>query len=913
MPKPAHLPALLLAAATAFTLPALAAGPPPVDIPYTLRRLDNGLTVVVHEDRKAPIVAVNVWYHVGSKNEVPGRTGFAHLFEHLMFQSTENFKGEYLNVLQELGATDFNGTTFFDRTNYFQTVPRNALDTILWLESDRMGHFAGAITQPILDEQRGVVKNEKRQGDNQPYGRVFEKILKQVFPPAHPYSWETIGSMEDLDAATLDDVRKWFQTYYGPSNAVLVLAGDVATEEALARVQEYFGDIPPGPPLTRFEEWIPAWNEVRRDSMQDRVAQPRLYMAWPGPRWGTRDATRLELAAAVLAGDKNSRLYERLVYRDQIASDVELGTLPLEIAGITYVQVSAQPGVSLDRLEAVVNEELERFRQSGPTARELERVKTQRRAGFLRGLEKVGGFTGKSGVLAESVVYGGSPDAWKQAYADAESASRADLKSVVGRWVDDKPYVLTVEPAGTLTAAAAGVDRSRLPEPAGDVPVAFPPFQRATLDNGLELIVVERPELPVVSLSLVLDAGFAADQSAQPGTANLTMAMLDEGTATRDALEISEELALLGANLGAGSSLDTSSVSLSALADKLQPSLELFADVVLNPVFPQKELDRLRKVFLAALAQEKTEPTSMALRVVPKLLYGAGHAYAQPLTGTGTEAALAALTRDDLARFHARWFRPNHATLVAVGPVTAASLKARMEPLLRGWQPGDIPAKQVAAVTPRADRTLYLLDKPGADQSVIFAGQLIPPRATPDALPIELMNDVLGGQFTARLNMNLREAKHWSYGARSFAYDARGQRPLLAYAPVQTDKTAESIAEIRREFTDILGLRPATPEEVALVKGSNSKSLPGQWETAGAVLGSISQIVQFGLPDDYWATYADAVRAVTPAQVNQAARDHLRPDELVFVVVGDRAVIEPGLAKLGFDRIQLVNADGDLL
>jgi zinc protease len=909
-----RLPALLAAAliVPALVAPALA-GPTPIDIPYTLKRLDNGLTVVVHEDHKAPIVAVNVWYHVGSKNEVRGRTGFAHLFEHLMFQGSENLKGEYLNTLQELGATDLNGTTSFDRTNYFQTVPKNALDTALWLESDRMGHFKDSITQAKLDEQRGVVQNEKRQGDNQPYGRVFEEILKNLFPPEHPYSWETIGSMEDLNAASLDDVKKWFETDYGPSNAVLVIAGDVGTEEAFAKAEKYFGDIPPGPALGRFEEWIPSHDQVRRWSLQDKVAQPRLYLAWTGPRWGTRDADLLDLASSILAGDKNSRLYQRLVYRDQIASDVEFGTMALEIAGVTYLQVSAQPGVSLDRLETVVNEELERFRKSGPTAKELERVKTQRRAGFIRGLEKVGGFSGKSGVLAESTVYGGSPDAWKKGYEIAEAATAAELQAVVSKWVTPAPFVLSVEPAEKLTAATTGADRSQLPLPVGDLPVSFPAFQRATLSNGLKLIVVERPELPVVGLRLVLDAGYAADQFARPGTASLTMAMLDEGTKSRDALQISEELALLGASLSAGSNLDSSSINLSALADKLEPSLGIFADVLLNPAFPQKELDRLRKVYLAALSQEKTQPTSMALRVVPKLLYGAGHAYAQPLTGTGTEATLAALTREDLERFHADWFRPNHATLIVVGPVTVASLKPQLEKLLRDWQPGDIPAKVVANVTPRPSRTLYLVDKPGADQSVIFAGQLIPPRATPDDLAIDTMNDVLGGQFTARLNMNLREAKHWSYGAYSFAYDARGQRPLLAYAPVQSDKTAEAITEIRNELAGIVGKRPATPDEVALVKRSNTLSLPGQWETGGAVLRSISEIVEFGLPDDYWNNYAATIRGLTPDQVNKAARDYLHPDDVIFVVVGDRKVIEPGLKGLGFDTIQMVDADGELL
>ncbi len=909
--RPAVLTACLLVASLFINSVASAAAP--IDIPYTLRRLGNGLTVVVHEDAKAPIVAVNVWYHVGSKNEVPGRTGFAHLFEHLMFQGSENLPGEYLNTLNDLGATDLNGTTFFDRTNYFQTVPKNALDTTLWLESDRMGHFKESITQAKLDEQRGVVQNEKRQRTNQPYGKVFEAILKQLFPPDHPYSWETIGSMDDLNAASVEDVREWFETYYGPDNAVIVIAGDVSAEDVFTKAEKYFGDIPPGPPLSRFEEWIPSHDRIRRQTLQDRVAQPRLHLAWTGPRWGTTDAHHLALASAILAGGKNSRLYERLVYRDQLASDVEFESLPLEIAGITYLQVSAQPGVSLERLETVINEELERFRKSGPTAKELERVKTQQRAAFVYGLEKVGGFSGKSGVLAASTVYGGSPDAWKKDYQETEAATADDLRAVVRKWVTPAPFILAVEPVEKLGATTAGADRSRLPEVTGEVPVSFPGFQRDTLSNGLKLIVVERPEIPVVNLRLVLDAGYAADQFARPGTANLAMAMLDEGTKTRDSLQISEELALLGASVGAGSSLDTSFVSLTVLADKFAPSLEIFADVLLNPVFPEKELDRLRKLYLAALRQEKTQPTSMALRVVPKLLYGEGHAYAQPLTGTGTEATLAALSRDDLASFHAGWFKPNHATLIVVGPITVATIKPQLEKLLGNWPAGDIPAKQITTVAPRPSRTLYLLDKPGADQSVIFAGQLIPPRADPDDIAIEAMNDVLGGQFTARLNMNLREDKHWAYGAYSFAYDARGQRPLLAYAPVQTDKTTESLTEIRNEIAGIAGDRPATSEEVTLVKRSNTLSLPGQWETGGAILGSISELVEFGLPDDYWNNYAAAIRALTPDQVNKAARDYLHPSNLVIVVVGDRKLIEPGLKGLGFDTIQLIDADGELL
>lgn len=909
----------LFALLASMALPAAAiakdapAATPPIDIPYTMRTLDNGLTVIVHEDHKAPIVAVNIWYHVGSKNETPGHTGFAHLFEHLMFQGSENHKEDYLNTMQDLGATDLNGTTFFDRTNYFQTVPKNALDAALWMESDRMGHFQGSITQAKLDEQRGVVQNEKREDENQPYGRVFQEMLSQLFPPNHPYSWETIGSMADLNAATLDDVHKWFATYYGPNNAVLVIAGDVTADEAFAKAAKYFGDIPPGPPVTRMEKWIPSHDRVRREVQQDHVAQPRLYLAWTGPQWGSRDAYLLNLAAAVLAGDKNSRLYERLVYREQIASDVEFDTLPLEIAGITYLQVSAQPGISLEQLEKEADEEFERFRKTGPTAEELARVKTEYRASFIRGLEKVGGFSGKSGVLAESMVYGGSPDAWKKGYEITANATADDLKAVVAKWVTTSPFVLSVVPVKPLHAAATGADRSSVPLPTGEVPVHFPSFERATLANGLKLVVANRPGVPVVEFRLVMDAGYAADQFSRPGTANLTMAMLDEGTKTRNALQISEDLALLGANLGTGSSLDTSYVDLSALSDKLGPSLDIFADVLLNPVFPPKELERLRKVYLAALSQEKTQPMSMALRVVPRLLYGPGHAYSQPLTGTGTAQTLEALTRQDLQQFHDAWFRPNHATLIAVGPVTVASLKPQLERLLAGWQAGDIPVKKIPFVTQKPNHTLYLLDKPGADQSVIIAGQLLPPRSTPDDLAIKLMNDVLGGQFTSRLNLNLREDKHWSYGSRSIIYNARGQRPLLAYAPVQSDKTSESIEQIQDEYTSIIGNRPATPAEVTVARRSNTLSLPGRWETDGAVLGSISDLVSFGLPDNYWDTYAQAIRSVTTAEVNQAAHEYLKPADLVWVVVGDRKLIEPGLKKLGFDRIQLIDADGNLL
>ena len=879
-------------------------------IPYEMFVLDNGLTLIVHEDHKAPIVSVNIWYHVGSKNEQPSQTGFAHLFEHLMFQGSENFDGEYIESLQQIGATDLNGTTWFDRTNYFQNVPKTALDRVLWLESDRMGHLLGAIDQAKLDEQRGVVKNEKRQGENQPYDKVWRQLQKHVYTDGHPYSWETIGSMEDLDAASLEDVQEWFRTYYGPNNAVLAVAGDVKVAEVLERVKYYFGDISPGPPLVKLEEWIPRHTTERRERIGDRVSQERLYMAWTSPKWGTQAASELKLALQILGGDKNSRLYERLVYDEQIATDVEMVAYDLEIAGLTYVQASAKEGVDLAVIENAVKQEIQRFIARGPTAKELERVQTQYRASFLRGIERIGGFGGKSHVLAENMVYGGSPDYYQRKLGFIADASRANLRTVAEEWLGDNAYIAEVYPHAAMTVAAEGADRSQLPEPNGFPRAEFPDFDRVKLENGLEVLVVQRSAIPLVNMTLMLNAGFAADQFTLPGTSTMAMAMLDEGTAKRSALEISEALALLGALLSAGADLDTSTVSLSALRENLDDSLAIFADVMLNPVFPSAELDRLRSQYLALIRQEKTRPTSMALRVLPKLIYGEGHAYAQPLTGSGTEESIRAITRADLQKYHKTWFRPNNATLLVVGDINTTEITTKLKKLFKSWEPAEVPVKNIALVERRSEDAVYIVDKPGAEQSIIVAGEVAPPKSNSGEIAIEAMNDILGGQFFSRINMNLREDKSWSYGARSMIMDAEGQRPFLIYAPVQTDKTSESMFEILDELTAINAERTPTEDELARAKSSKTLSLPGRWETNGAVLQSMGEIVRFGLADDYWDTYADEVNALSTDDIARAATKVVFPEDLVWVVVGDRAQIESGIKELGLGTIRLIDADG---
>ncbi|MCZ6809906.1 MAG: pitrilysin family protein [Proteobacteria bacterium] len=884
-----------------------------IDIDYTEFTLDNGLRLIVHEDHKAPIVAVNIWYHVGSKNEKAGKTGFAHLFEHLMFNGSENYDDEYFKPFELVGATSMNGTTNFDRTNYFENVPSTALDMALWMESDRMGHLLGAITQEKLDEQRGVVQNEKRQGDNQPYGTVDYRILEGLFPVGHPYSWNVIGSMDDLDAASLEDVHEWFKTYYGPNNVVVVVAGDVNPQEALEKVEKYFGDIPPGPPIAKPREWIVKLEHDKHETMQDRVPQARIYKVWGAPNFVSEDADLLQLADAVLTGGKNSRLYERLVYKDQTATSVSGSLFSGEIGGYYELQATVQPGGDIEAVRQAIDEEMQRFLTEGLTKDELARVKAQLKSGFVRGVERIGGFGGKSDVLAQNATYAGDPGFYATSLDRFEAATPKTIQAAANRWLSAGSYQLDVLPFPELQAATEGADRSALPESNSFPTVKFTEFERSNLSNGLELIVAHRATVPVVNLLMRFDAGFASDQFGEPGTSSLAMAMLDEGTRTRTALEISDELARLGAYFGAGSAIDTSGVSISALKENLDESLELYADVVLNPAFPQKELDRLRKARLAQIKQEKTQPIGIALRVLPALMYGRDHAYSLPLTGSGTEESVARITRDSLVNYHQTWFKPNNATMIVVGDTNMEEIKPKLEKLFRRWQPGNVPIKNIGNVDlPDKDR-IYIIDRPDAVQSIIFAANVAPPAGQGNEIAIETMNEIIGGSFTSRINMNLREDKHWAYGARSVVVSTKGQRPYIAYAPVQTDKTMESMAEIKRELQEYLGENPATDEELEKVKNNNTLSLPGRWETASAVLRDIGEIVTYDLPDDYWDTYADNVRNLSLEQIAEAADDVIKPDNLLWVVVGDREKIEPRIRELELGEIIHLDADGNLL
>jgi predicted Zn-dependent peptidase len=913
------------------------------DIAYTRFTLPNGLTVVVHEDHKAPVVAVSIWYHVGSADEPKGKTGFAHLFEHLMFSGSENHKGTYFQPFELAGATDMNGTTWFDRTNYFETVPTTALDMALWMESDRMGHLLGAIGQKELDTQRGVVQNEKRQGENRPYGRVDQNILSNTYPGNHPYQHDTIGSMADLNAASLADVKQWFHDYYGAANTTLVLAGDITVAEAKAKAEKYFGDIPAGPPVPRQQAWVTPLTKSTRGIQHDHVAQPRIYRTWVVPQLGTDDAIQLDLASTVLGGGKTSRLYQRLVYQDKLVDDVSASISPFALASQFQIQADVKDGVDPAKVEAAINDELKKFIADGPNADELERAKIGNRAGFVRGLEKVGGFGGKAVILAEGQVYRGDPGAYKKDLQRADAATQASVKAASDKWLSHGDYLLTVLPAGDdfngeqedakvvalgavdgkpapkmpakqdFSVAKSQLDRSQgVPKVATFPDLSFPALERGKLKNGIEVVLAQRHTVPVTHVQLLFNAGYAADQGRKLGTASFTTTLMNESTKDLDSVEVAKRKQRLGAITRIGCGLDSCSAALNALNDQLQPSLALFADIVRNPAFKSEDIERVRGQWLAGIAQEKTQPTALALRTLPPLIYGANHAYGIPFTGSGTEAAIKSMQASDLTAFQRDWLRPDNVKILVAGDTTLQQIIPQLEAAFGDWKAPSsaLPKKNIATVAVQPKPRVFLIDKPDAPQSLILAGLLAPSSKAPNELAIDVANGAFGGSFTSRLNMNLREDKRWAYGAFSFMRDAVGQRPFLMYAPVQTDKTAESVNEVFKEANEVVGARPLTEQEVDKIKDSNVRGLPGSFETSSEVLGAMTEIVQYGRQDDYVQTLKARTEAIRQSDAEQALKEIIKPSALTWVIVGDLKKIEAPVRALKLGEIQVIDGDG---
>jgi len=927
------LVALLLAVAGLTTSSAQnRGGPISTDIPriqFEKYTLPNGLEVILSQKRGLPMVAVNLWYHVGPANEDRGRTGFAHLFEHMMFQSSKHVPPDsHIRLLEAAGASDLNGTTDYDRTNYFETVPSNQVELALWLESDRMGYLLDKIDQAALSNQQDVVRNERRQSiENEPYGLAEETLVQTLFPAGHPYYGNVMGSHEDIQAAKLEDVKRFFRQYYAPNNASLAIVGDFEPAQMKALIQKYFGTLKRGPSVPPIKADTPKITAERRKVVTARAELPRVYMAWltsPILKPGDADA---DIAATILGGGRSSRLYKKLVYEKQIAQNVSAQQYSLILGSIFQIEATARPGHTVDELEKTIEEELSLFRAQPPNTREIERARNTIETNIIGGLERLGGFGGIADRLNSYNHYLGTPDYLEKDVQRYRTVTAASLQTfardqlaqtgrVVMHVVPGQPAAaaqVATPPPASQAAAGQGESinadepwRNEMPKPGPPRPLQLATPASTTLPNGLTLILSERRGLPIVAANLVLRTGSDANPLDKPGLANFAAAMLDEGTSTRNALQIADEVATLGASLGIGSSMDATTLSARSLSKNFASTLDLMADVTLHPSFPAEEIERQRASRLAGLVQQRDNPGQVAAQVTASALYGPKHPYGY--SEIGTEAAVKSMTRADMEAFWKQNFVPNNAALVVAGDISMNELRGLAERAFGAWQRGAPvrPALGSPATTPAR---VVIVDKPGSPQTQVRVASIGAARSSPDFRPMQVMNLALGGLFSSRINMNLREEHGYTYGANSQFSFRRAAGPFQIASGVRTDVTGLAVSEMFKEIRGMVE-KPVSADELQKAKDALANSLPGAFESSANAVNNFSNVFTYDLGLDYYTRYAEQVNAVTTDQALAVSKKYLVPGNMVVIAVGDRAKIEPELKKLNLGAIEIRDTEG---
>jgi zinc protease len=885
--------------------------------------LPNGLDVILSQDHRLPMVAVDLWYHVGPANEMAGRTGFAHLFEHMMFQCSKHVGCDtYIKDLEAAGASDFNGTTGFDRTNYFETLPANQLELALWLESDRMGYLLDTLDQASLSNQQDVVRNERRQSfENTPYGPAEETLVHMLYPKDHPYYADVIGSHADIQAAKLEDVKSFFKQYYTPNNASLAIVGDFDAAKTKALVQKYFGTLKRGPAVPPITATTPTITSERQADVAVSAQLPRVYVAWLTPaiyKPGDADA---DMAASILGGGRSSRLYKKLVYELRIAQDVTAYQQSLMLGSMFQIEATASPGHTAAELENALDAELEAFRTKAPDAAEVDRARNGIETRMISGLQRLGGFGGVADQLNAYNHYLHTPDYLQKDVQRYQAVTPQSLLAfartylqpnarVVIRATPGQPKIDPGPPASPPAAKDAkgeGAEsvnadepwRKTQPTPAAAKTLQVETPQTTTLANGLTIMLSPRRGIPVVAASLVFKTGSGANPIDKPGLANFVADMLDQGTATRSALQIADQVAQLGASLDTGSTMDATTISGSALSKNFPALMDLVADVALHPAFPPQEIDRQRGSRLGRLVQQREDPSQLANAVMFSALYGAKHPYGY--TELGTEASVKAMSRDDMLAFWKENFVPNNAALVVAGDIAMPELRALAEKVFGGWQRGT-PASPDLGMPATTAAKVIIVDKPGSPQTQLRVAGIGAPRSSPDFRAMQVMNMALGGLFSSRINMNLREAHGYTYGANSQFVFRRSAGPFVVLSGVRTDVTAPAVSEILKELRGMEGA-PMMAGELADAKSAMVNSLPGAFETDADTAGTMRNIYVYGLPLDYYAQYAAQMNAVDANQTLAVAKKYVDPSRLVVVAVGDRSKIEPELKKLDLGPI----------
>jgi len=920
------------AAANAQGAPAATHKPP--EIKYVRYMLPNGLTVLTHEDLRLPLVAVDLWYHVGPLNERPGRTGFAHLFEHMMFEGSEHVgQKAHIKDVQAAGATDVNGTTDFDRTNYFETMPSNQLELAMWLESDRMGFLMEGLNRELLINQKDVVRNERRQGEGQPYDVAEEQVFHMLFPKGHPYYGVVIGSHADIESARITDVRDFHQQYYTPNNASIAIAGDFDPVKLKVLLTKYFGLIPKGPPVPPVTAVTPPIAEQQRATITDTVHLPQMRIAWLTPAAFTPDAYSVDSAAFALGGGKAGRLQEALVYKSQTAQSVNCFSYPLKLAGITECTITAKPSVKLEDLEATFWSELAKLQQDGPTPDEVASAKALDLTDKITGLQRLGGFGGVAGSLDRYNQYTGDPDFLFKDVAMTEAVTQASVKAAAVKYLSkDHAVVVYCAPGkkvlDDVPRSPADTDadvklvnpytpefeasqdwRKNKPEPGPPPVMHLPAPQEFTLANGLKVYLVEDHALPVLSAEIVSRAGSANDSSEKSGLATLTAEVMSDGTATRDLTRLATDAERIGTHVETGAGMESGTVSINMLTSHVAEGMNLLADVAEHPGFRTEDVERRRKQRLVRIAQETDNVQSMAMRVGPKLVFG-DEPYGR--SGTGTAESVGSITQADLSAFYAAHYGPQDSALILAGDMTRALAESLAREYFGKWAAKTQPAAAIPAAPAPQSTHVVIVDKPGAPQTALDAFGIGVPANSPDDEALTVMNYTMGGSFASRINMNLREVHGYTYGANSRFTEYADGGTFAAGGLVRTDVTAPAAKELLGEIRNFPA-KPSTAEELAEAKEASVRSLPGRFETTAAIVRATDNIFLFDRPLDYYTNLPAKYQAITQADIARVAQQYVHPDQLVIVAAGDRAKIEPALKDAGLGTVEVRDISGKLV
>jgi zinc protease len=899
-------------------------------IPYKKFILPNGLTLLVHEDDSDPIVHVDVTYHVGSARELVGRSGFAHFFEHMMFQGSEHVRDEeHFKIVTEAGGT-LNGTTNLDRTNYFETMPSNYLETALWLEADRMGWFLDSVTQQKFEIQRATVKNERGQNyDNRPYGLVYEKTIEALYPFGHPYSWTTIGYIEDLNAATLDDLKRFFLRWYGPNNATLTVAGNVKTDEVVRLVEKYFGNIPRGQEVKNMAPQPAKLDQDRYISYEDNIRFPMIRITFPGVEARHKDEAALDVLANILGGGNNSVLYQHFV-KTQKAIQATATNPANELAGEFVITVLPYPGTSLADIEKEIRQLLADFEKRGITDDDLNRFKAQHEADEIRALQSV---SGKASKLAYYQTFTGNPNYLKQDLDRYKAVTKEDVMRVFNTYVKNKPAViLSVVPKGKSELVArpdnykrpevpAGFkndlseyenlkynkgqypfDLSYRPQPGPNPVIKLPDYWTTEFENGLKLIATEYDELPVIAMRISLDGGKLLDGMDKVGLAYLTAELMNEGTKNYTAEQLSLNLELLGSDIDVSASSEGIEISVFSLKKNFDKTLEYLKEIMFSPRFDEADFERLKKEQLEAIANQKNQASTIANNVLNRVMYGDESIYGIPTIGT--EKTVSSITLDDVKKYYQQFFSPATASVVLVGNVGKKDVLKKLE-FLKTWKGNAVKLPAFAAPKGVNKTTLYFVDKPGAAQSEIRVG--LPGLAwdaTGDYFRAGIMNYPFGGAFNSRLNLNLREKRGYTYGVRSYFNGSKFTGTFVVSGGFLAHATDSVVMEIMNELTNYKE-NGVTEQELVFTKNSIGQRDALKYETPLQKAGFMTNIITYNLDKNFVKTQNEILKKLTSFDINQLSKQLFKLDKLAIVVVGDKKKVFDKLQLLGIPVVEL--------